>query len=201
MKLNLGCGFHRLEGYVNVDIEALCKPDIVLDLELLPWPWPTGSVTEIAAHHTLEHMGATTTSWMGLLKEMWRVCAPDAIWSISVPHPRHENFLHDPTHVRAITPIGMAMFDNLRNISDHEAGGQESKLGLMTGIDLEMLNVGYDLAEPWRAEFIEGRLTPAQAEADMARFNNVCMQIQMRIRVVKPARGEAWLARQNPQVT
>ena len=37
LKLNLGCGSNKLEGYINIDGEASCKPDLVLNLyEKLP---------------------------------------------------------------------------------------------------------------------------------------------------------------------
>jgi hypothetical protein len=39
LKLNLGCGYTRMDGYVNVDVSAACNPDLVADLEEVPWPW------------------------------------------------------------------------------------------------------------------------------------------------------------------
>jgi predicted SAM-dependent methyltransferase len=56
MKLNLGCGFNKLDGFVNVDKQAACQPDMVLDLERLPWPFEDASVSEVAAFHVLEHL-------------------------------------------------------------------------------------------------------------------------------------------------
>ena len=38
MKFNMGCGFKKLEGYVNVDKYPECSPDMQFDLEVLPWP-------------------------------------------------------------------------------------------------------------------------------------------------------------------
>ena len=59
MKLNLGCGHDHKEGYVNVDVSDLGKPDMVVDLEVLPWPWQDSSIDEILIKHTLEHLGQT----------------------------------------------------------------------------------------------------------------------------------------------
>src|SRR6266850_2009134 len=35
MKLNIGCGENKLEGYVNVDIEESVKPDLAIDVRKL----------------------------------------------------------------------------------------------------------------------------------------------------------------------
>lgn len=55
MKLNLGCGGKRIDGFVNVDIREEVKPDCVVDL-MGPWPWRDGSVHEIQSYHVLEHL-------------------------------------------------------------------------------------------------------------------------------------------------
>ena len=34
MKLNLGSGFRKRQGYVNIDVREDCNPDIVMDIEL-----------------------------------------------------------------------------------------------------------------------------------------------------------------------
>ena len=46
MKLNLGCGYNKYPGYVNVDHDANCSPDIVADLEGR-LPFDDSSVDEI----------------------------------------------------------------------------------------------------------------------------------------------------------
>ena len=35
-KLNMGCGFKKLDDHWNVDIEPKCNPDQVLDFEKFP---------------------------------------------------------------------------------------------------------------------------------------------------------------------
>ena len=35
---------------------------------------------------------------------------------IIVPHPRHDDFISDPTHVRPITILGLQLFDKDLNI-------------------------------------------------------------------------------------
>ncbi len=194
-KLNLGCGFKKHEGYTNVDSAPECRPDVVWNLERTPWPWEDSSIDEIRLEHVLEHLGQTTEAYLAVWKEIWRVCKNGAILDITVPHWNHENFHHDPTHVRAITPVGVAMFDNLRNIRDAEAGGRETKLGLFAGIDI-------DLQEQDVEYFYSGDIVNAlnRGEFDRAGLehlrnhqNNISNEIRMKARVIKPVRGAQWL--------
>ena len=94
-------------------------------------------------------MGESTANWLGMWKEIWRVCRNDATLEVHVPHPRDDTFLIDPTNVRPVSPETIGIFDQMRNIRDTENGGQETKFGLMCGIDLEIVANQYDLREPW----------------------------------------------------
>jgi len=193
MKLNLGCGFRKQPGYINIDLDPLCRPDQVLNLEETPWPFEDNSVDEILADHTLEHIGATPSVWLAIWKEIWRVCKPDAQVIIAVPHPRHDNFITDPTHVRPVMPGTIAMLDQTRNIRDFENGGQETKLGLMNGVDLDLQEVAFELNEPWASAQAQQRISKDDLQRDLAVLNNVCVQIRMRVRIVKPQRGADWI--------
>ncbi|MBY0403020.1 MAG: methyltransferase domain-containing protein, partial [Cyanobacteria bacterium] len=104
LKLNLGSGQNPKAGYVNVD--KFGNPDVLLDLESFPWPWETSSVDEIVLHHVMEHLGASAEVYFKIMQEMYRVCKPGALIHITVPHPRHNHFAFDPTHVRGILPEG-----------------------------------------------------------------------------------------------
>ena len=72
LKLNLGCGENKLQGYINVD--KFGEPDIKYDLESFPWPWEANSVSEILLIHVLEHLGKDTEVYFGIFKEMYRIC-------------------------------------------------------------------------------------------------------------------------------
>ncbi len=54
MKLHLGCGTKKLEGWVNLDSVASCQPDLVHDL-MQPLPYADQSVSEVLAEDLLEH--------------------------------------------------------------------------------------------------------------------------------------------------
>src|SRR4051812_28847226 len=113
LKLNLGSGQNPKPGYINVD--KFGSPDVTCDLEQFPWPWEDNSVGEVEMFHVLEHLGESTATFMGIIKELYRVCRDGAMMRISVPHPRCDDFLNDPTHVRPITPEVMSLFSKRLN--------------------------------------------------------------------------------------
>lgn len=67
-KLNLGCGYKHLEGFLNVDSESRCDPDLVLDLEQTPWPFESSSITEVRMIHVLEHLGRSPEAYLDIIK-------------------------------------------------------------------------------------------------------------------------------------
>ncbi len=192
MKLNLGSGFNKIEGYVNVDSAPESKPDQVVDLESLPWPWPDSSVDEMRFDHVMEHLGKDPKTYLGIWREIWRVAKPDAKIFVTVPHWRHDNFVHDPTHVRAVTPIGIAMFDQTRNIEFAKWGGQETKLGLMNHIDFALEKLEYVFVSEIQNALASGALSQEKAQSLLDHENNVCLEVKMLARAVKPGRGEGW---------
>ena len=110
MRINLGCGFDKREGYLNVDKDPSCEPDQIVDLDVLPWPWEDNAADEVLLKHVLEHLGADTRTYLDIIKELWRIAKPSATVTVIVPHPRHDHFVNDPTHVRAITPADWNCF-------------------------------------------------------------------------------------------
>lgn len=179
-KLNLGCGFSKMEGYLNVDISPDCEPDEVWDLENTPWPWPENSFEAVLLDHVLEHLGETPRKFIAIMQELYRVCKPDAVIHINVPHARHKVFLVDPTHIRAIYPETIAMFDQTRNCADLINNGHETKLGLMYDVDFRVSEVRM-IPDPTMKQ------VPKEQWDDMLyRLNNVCIEIGIEAIVVKP---------------
>ena len=111
MKLNLGCGFNHLDGFINVDQHPSTGADFVWNLEDLPWPWEDNSVEEMRLVHVLEHLGQQTDKYLAIIQEIYRVAAPEATIFIEVPHPLHPDFLGDPTHCRPVTYESLRLFD------------------------------------------------------------------------------------------
>lgn len=181
-KLNLGCGYNKLDGYINVDHDVNCNPDIVADLEGT-LPFEDSSVDEIVLFHVLEHLGQDTKTYLNIWKEFYRVLKNKGIVRITVPHHLHENFHHDPTHCRKITPTGIDMFSQARNQYTIDTGGSETTLGIQLGIDIQVTEVGYDLM-PWFQDEMKNK--PREIiERELNRRNNVCYQVQINALAVK----------------
>jgi len=188
MKFNMGCGHNKQAGFTNVDQSPVCGPDQVVDLEVMPWPWPDDCAGEVVFNHCLEHMGGDPKVFLSIIKELYRVCRPDAIVTIAVPHPRHDNFIGDPTHVRIISPQVMALFDRKENDRWAEMGASNTPLAQYLGVDFEITSSTVELDEPYRTELSEGRLSQDQVLTALRDKNNVGTEYRMQLRVRKPSR-------------
>lgn len=56
MKLDLGCGSHKEQGFVGVDAQKSEGVDVVCDLGAEKWPFADDSVDEARASHVIEHL-------------------------------------------------------------------------------------------------------------------------------------------------
>lgn len=186
MKLNMGCGNNKLEKFINVDHSEFCNPDMVLDLELLPWPWADNSVDEVVFNHCLEHLGRETAVFLGMFKELYRVCQNDALVRITVPHPRHDHFLNDPTHVRPISPQLLGLFSKALNDDWKAKGASNTPLAHQLGVDFEIiLPYSIDFDEPYKTMIQKGLLSKKDWELALRERNNVATEYRIELRVRK----------------
>ncbi len=187
MRLNLGCGGKKFADWINVDKFPACGPDQVADLEQFPWPWPDNSVDEVRMYHVLEHLGADTEVYLGIIKELYRVCRDNAAIHIVVPHPRHDDFLNDPTHVRPVTRESFDLFSQAANHEWLAKRGSNTPLGLYIGVDLLVESTNYLLADPWNTLYEQKKISPEEVQQASRLYNNVVKQIELTLRAVKPA--------------
>jgi len=117
VKLDLGCGPNKREGFVGVDALPFDgKVDVVLNLVerraykgdgvptgwrdgpvfIKPWPWKDGSVDEVHSSHFVEHL--TGAERVCFFNELYRVMRKDAKAQIIVPHWSSGRAYGDPTH-------------------------------------------------------------------------------------------------------
>jgi len=83
LSLNLGCGKDKRAGFINVDINSSCKPDVIHDLAK-PLPFPSKSATKILLQDVLEHF--TLKNALKLLRECRRILAAEGELMIRVPN-------------------------------------------------------------------------------------------------------------------
>jgi len=80
MKLNLGCGHLKKEGYINLDCEDTWNPEILWNLES-KLPIGTNTIDEVYASHLLEHVSNIGQ----LMFEIHRICKSGSSVVIIVP--------------------------------------------------------------------------------------------------------------------
>lgn len=85
MRINVGCGRHVLDGWVNVDVECSPKakrpPEILANAAAIPLP--DGCADEVMAIHLLEHFYAWEVP--AVLAEWRRLLAPGGRLTLELP--------------------------------------------------------------------------------------------------------------------
>jgi len=92
--LDVGCGHNKIEGALGMDNNPLCNPDVLHDLENIPYPFPDNEFDQIHCGQVLEH----TTNIIPVMRELHRIGKPGATVIISVPHFSGKTAFMDPSH-------------------------------------------------------------------------------------------------------
>ena len=185
MKLNIGCGVNKQAGYLNLDKYEACAPDQVMDAEAFPWPFADDSVEQVVFSHSLEHMGGDPAVFLALMQELYRVCHGGATVQINVPHPRHDDFLNDPTHVRAVTPEMLTLFSRSQCETWARNGGANSQLAVYLNVDFELRRVQSILDPVYQRAFDTDQITEPQLRQMERSQNNVIREIRITLEVIK----------------
>jgi len=186
MKLNLGCGYNKIPGFVNVDKAPQCNPDVAFDIEEPNWPWENDSVSDAVFNHSLEHMGQQSKVFLRIIQELYRVCADKAVVRINVPHPRHDNFIDDPTHVRIITPGVMSLFDRKQNLEWIRTKAVNTPLSMYLDVDFYMQEMTAILPAHYHTQLQSGKITNDEIMAITTERNNVVEEYRMVLIARKP---------------
>jgi predicted SAM-dependent methyltransferase len=96
MKIDLGCGQNKREGFTGVDSSAECGADIVHDLSVTPWPFESDSIEEAHSSHFVEHLAGPERC--AFFNELYRVMKPGAKATIIVPYAYSARAIQDWTH-------------------------------------------------------------------------------------------------------
>ena len=106
LKIDLGCGSKKQEGFIGLDRIKFDGVDIVMNLGVEPLPFENDTVDEVYASHFIEHL--TVVERIQLFNELYRVMKVGAKITMIVPHWGSSRAYGDPTH--KWPPIGEMWF-------------------------------------------------------------------------------------------
>lgn len=112
-ELLIGCGASRVKqigitsrdwaNLTTLDINPRHEPDVVHDLEKLPYPFEDAQFDEIHAYEVLEHTGAQGDwRFFGQWSEFYRILKPNGTFHGTVPLPTSLWAWGDPSHTRVL---------------------------------------------------------------------------------------------------
>lgn len=97
LRLDLGCGKAKKEGFYGVDVRPFDGVDCVFDLGGKDaWPFPSESVDEVHCSHMVEHL--TWPQRVRFFNELCRVMKKGAKALVVIPHWCSSRYYGDPTH-------------------------------------------------------------------------------------------------------
>ena len=105
----------------------------------------------------------------------------------AVPHPRHDDFLGDPTHVRSFIPESFAVYSKELNRTWQRQGYSNTPLGLYLDVDFVITSVQMDLDPQWRARLQSGEVNQEQVRLAASQYNNVIKAFQVCLAAKKPS--------------
>lgn len=106
LKIDLGCGSKKKEGYIGLDRIKYDGVDIVMNLGVNPLPFENDTVNEVYTSHFMEHLTAVERTY--LMNELYRVMKVGSKITMIVPHWASARAYGDPTH--QWPPIGEMWF-------------------------------------------------------------------------------------------
>ncbi len=100
LRLDLGCGMRKREGFTGVDRRTFPGVDIVTDLAVYPWPFADKSVDEVNCSHLVEHLDHNrhNPERVRFFNELYRIMKPGAKAQITTPHWASSRAYGDFTH-------------------------------------------------------------------------------------------------------
>lgn len=187
-RINLGCGPKKIEGFVNVDVNPLFKPDRIADLNKFPWPFEDDEFDHIVAKDVLEHLGETSSDFIKVMKELYRISHNGAIWEVQTPHWNCDIAIDDPDHKRKITPGMFHLFNKNKTLEKVRDGMSDSALAFEHDIDIELVDMTFEYTQPWIDRIKNKEVTQDELSYALNTFNNVALSSKFLIQVHKPGR-------------
>lgn len=194
-RVNLGCGFDKHKGFLNVDVSPEVNPDQIANLNQFPWPWADNEFDHVVASHILEHLGETSEDFVKIISEMYRISKPGAIWEISLPHWRCDTALDDPTHKRLITQGMFTLFNQPKCYNAIKQYNRQELLCFDSGVDLEICDVQFEFLDHWKQKLNNKEITQDELYYALNTFNNVAVEMKVLLQVHKPGRIDVKLVK------
>lgn len=109
IKIDLGCGENKQEGFIGIDMRDVKGVDIVHNLEEFPYPIPDECCSIILGSHIIEHI----KPWFSIpfINELWRIMKDGGELVLSTPYPGSCGFWQDPTHCNGWNEATFQYFD------------------------------------------------------------------------------------------
>lgn len=108
VRIDIGCGSNKKEGFIGIDQYKMPGVDIVLSLGKDKLPFADNSVDEVFCSHTLEHLTNFEGKWerTHLFNELYRVMKVGATAQFIFPHWNSQRYYGDPTHKEPFSEMG-----------------------------------------------------------------------------------------------
>ncbi|HLX53430.1 MAG TPA: hypothetical protein VKR58_05800 [Aquella sp.] len=97
LRVKLGCGQNKVEGFKGLDICDGIGADWVHDLTVYPWPFEDDSVDEYLAAHVFEHIPALHRG--KFMDEVWRTLKMGASIRVITPGHMCDRAWQDYSHI------------------------------------------------------------------------------------------------------
>ena len=92
LRLDLGCSYHKKDGYIGIDILKADGVNVVTDAQSMPFK--TSIFDEVYSSYALEHIPDN----LAVITELYRICKPDTLIRLILPHSTCPAFYDDLTH-------------------------------------------------------------------------------------------------------
>lgn len=98
---------------VTLDHNADHQPNVLHDLEELPYPFNDDTFDEIHAYEVLEHTGqlGDWRFFFAQFSELWRILKPRGVLAATCPSYRSPWAFGDPSHKRVLTSGSLVFLD------------------------------------------------------------------------------------------
>ena len=144
IKLDVGCGTKKEDGFIGLDNRPIFGVDIVHDITKIPWPLEDNTCHIVLLRRILEYIPPPTL--LPVFDELWRIVISGGQLLIASAYAGSYNALNDPLCYRpGFTPTAFQMFDpSFREYSEYKPKPWKivnTQYDLMSNVNVIMENM------------------------------------------------------------